>query len=117
MSTRGEIRERWRRILRDQPSSGLSVAAFCRRAGVPYSGFYKWRDKLGELGRQAVFSEVKLAAAGSERHVVNAGDLEVRLAGQRSIVVRPGFDRRTLIELLAILETGGHEVAGAEAQG
>lgn len=79
---------------------------------MPYSGFYKWR---GKLGRQVVFSEVKLAT-GSERHVVDPGDLELRLPGQRSIVVRPGFDRRTLIELLAVLETGGSEAGAAEAQ-
>jgi hypothetical protein len=80
---------------------------------VPYSGFYKWRDKLG---RQAVFSEVKVAAAGSERQVSNVGDLEVRLPGRRSIVVRPGFDRQTLIDLLAVLETGADEMVATEAR-
>jgi len=33
--------------------------------------------------------------------------IELRLPGQRSVVVRPGFDRQTLLDLLAALEAGG----------
>jgi len=32
-------RERWRGIVAQQETSGLSVAAFCRRARVPQSSF------------------------------------------------------------------------------
>ncbi len=51
-----------------------------------------------------------------------AGALEVRLPGGRGIVVRPGFDRPTLLDLVATLEhgvppagDGGRDVAGREA--
>ncbi len=41
--------------------------------------------------------------------------IELRLPGRQCVVVRPGFDRRTLIELLAVLETGGSDVTVTEA--
>jgi|GEM_PF-3195935 len=34
---------RWREILNRQTSSGLSVAAFCRRSRTPQATFYGWR--------------------------------------------------------------------------
>jgi hypothetical protein len=109
MSTRTAAADRWRKIIREQQASGLSALAFCRRAGVPQSSFFAWRKKLqGEV----TFTEVKVSPAP-----VKSSGIELRLPGGRCVVVRTGFDRRTLIELLAALETGGSEVAAEEAQG
>jgi hypothetical protein len=41
---------RWRGLLARQISSGLSVAAFCRREGVAFSAFHWWRRKLAPAG-------------------------------------------------------------------
>lgn len=116
MSTRIAIRERWRSILQQQRSSGLSVSAFCRRSGVQCSGYYKWRRKLGD---QATFSEVKLKAipamASRQTAMREAREIEL-LVGRRSVVVRAGFDRQTLIELLDILEAGSAVTARQEAE-
>ena len=76
------------------------MTAFCRRAGVPQSSFFAWRRRLRE---EASFAEVKLSA----EPVVQAGAMELHLPGDRWIVVRPGFDRRTLLELLAALDSAG----------
>lgn len=113
MSRRGEIRERWRRILQEQRASGLSVTAFCRRAGVAYSGYYKWRRKLAG---EAVFAGVKIVASSGEEtaerggRFADPGDLELRLPDCRSVVVPRGFDRQTLRDLLDVLEGGAAEI-------
>ena len=135
-------------ILREQCASGLSVAAFCRRARVPQASFYAWRRKLRNVpvqsngpdprrsgvkpsrgsavlrgSKTAGFVEVKLpgglpeavdraraqpwvewlaaSAVGTQ-----AGEIELRLPGRRCLVIRPGFDRQTLLDLLATLEAG-----------
>ena len=98
MSKSGDSVARWRGILRDQVRSGLSAAAYCRRVRVPLSSFYFWRRKL-RYGARA-FAEVRVVPEPT-------GDgraLEVRLPGGRCVVVRPGFDRQTLLDLLSALE-------------
>jgi hypothetical protein len=91
-------RTQWRTLVEEQQASGLSVPAFCRRVGVAESSFYRWCQKLRTPQR---FAEVRLAAAEAAR---DAGGIELHLPGQRYIVVRPGFDRQTLRDLLATLE-------------
>lgn len=49
MSRRRLDRENhWRGILCEQSASGLSVAAFCRRASISGPSFYAWKRKLAE---------------------------------------------------------------------
>jgi hypothetical protein len=108
MSTRIATADRWRKIIRQQQASGLSALAFCRRAGVPQSSFFAWRRKLRN---EATFAEVKVSPVT----MLSPARIELRLSGRRSIVVQPGFDRQTLIELLAVLEPGPDTTAGREA--
>lgn len=105
--------EQWREIIAEQAASLLSIAAFCRRRRVPEASFYVWRRKL----RAATgFAEVKIAAepgreaAALEPASVSSG-IELHLPGQRCVVVRAGFDRRTLLDLLATLERGDRAAA------
>jgi transposase-like protein len=138
--------ERWREIFREQRASGLSVAAFCRRAGVPQASFYFWRRKLQYEPRQsngpgsrrsgvhsipdsdgrpnrggrgfaaskaARFVEVQLPTEA----VAEASVLELRLPGDRFLVIRPGFDRSTLRALVATLESCPTFVDRPEANG
>jgi transposase-like protein len=95
--TESSATARWRKVVRAHAESGLSVAAYCRRARVPQSSFYAWRRKLRDAGS---FAEVYVTAES----VDDAGALEVRLRSGRRIVVRAGFDRRTLLELVTALE-------------
>ena len=108
MSTRRAVADRWRRILEQQRRSGSSVAAFCRRAGVSQPSFYAWRQKLRGAG---TFIEVKWP----RETAVEAGGVELRLPGRRCVVIRPGFDRQTLIELLHVLETGSVDASTGES--
>ena len=110
MSRVRRSRDEWREVIARQQGSGLTVAAFCRRAQLSPVSFFAWRRKL----RAAVtFAEVKLAppAAGAlpvpaEAPRVGASGIEVHLPAGRWLMVRPGFDPQTLRDLLAALEVG-----------
>ena len=100
---------RWREIVRGHADSGLSVAAYCRRARVPQSSFYAWRRKLRERGALsntrrsiATFAEVRVTPGPESAD--DHGALELHLRRGRHVIVRPGFDRQTLRDLVATLE-------------
>jgi transposase-like protein len=111
MSNGSIAADRWRAVVRRQESSRLSVAAFCRRSGIPQASFYAWRRKLREA---ETFAEVQVAASAVEGHLAESAlrrptscvstALELVLAGGRRIVVRPGFDRATLLALIDAVE-------------
>lgn len=42
-----ERQAQWHALLSRQAQSGLSVAAFCKREGIPPQTFYWWRARLG----------------------------------------------------------------------
>jgi transposase-like protein len=108
-------RRRWQTIIEEQRHSGMGVSAFCRLRSIPASSFFGWRRKLQEAQSRregkTSFAEVTPAAApavGKARGGASAGPedaaLELRLPGDRSLVVRRGFDRDLLIELVRALE-------------
>jgi len=110
MSKPSDSASRWREIVRGQAQSGLSVTAYCRRARVPASSFYAWRRKLWDAERTAqrpsnpAFAEVRLTPEADS--VNDHGALELHLSRGRRVIVRPGFDRQTLLDLVATLEAG-----------
>ena len=53
----------WRRRLADFESSGLSVAAFCRRENIGASRFYYWSGKVREAGAE----DSQASASGNGR--------------------------------------------------
>jgi hypothetical protein len=108
---------RWRKLLEDQRVSGLPIAAFCRERGIPASSLFAWRRQLGLCPPRrltvgaSVFKPVKIAAAtrASARHGGDdggdavGGAIEVHVAGDRRLV-RPGFDRQLLAEVIGVLD-------------
>lgn len=108
MSARTNAADRWRKLIHQHGSSGLTITAFCHRAGVSQPSFYAWRRKLRD---EITFAEVKLA----RESVVAPSGIELRLPGQRCVVVRPGFDQQTLLELLQVLEEDSSDLAAQEA--
>jgi transposase-like protein len=102
--------EQWRTIISEQPASGLSIAAYCRQRRVPEASFYAWRRKLRDTTH---FAEVRLAPEPA----MASSAIELRLSNGRCVLVRAGFERQTLLELLATLEHGAGDAAGGAASG
>ena len=122
-SSRVGARQRWQSLIDEQRNSGLNVSAFCRQRSIPQSSFFHWRRKLGATGRKPIagtrpdrigFAEVKVIAASAltpamkvdaPRQIVpSLPAMEVQLRGDRRLIVRSGFDRTLLIDLVQTLE-------------
>ena len=88
----------------------MTVAAFCRRAEISQPSFYAWRRKLRS---EVTFAEVKMSSAtplkAADVATAETSGIELRLPGGRCVVVRSGFDRQTLLDLLHILETSSSD--------
>jgi transposase len=95
----------WRTVLDRWKRSGLSGRAFCLTEGVSLPSFYWWRRELQRLDQpKPAFLPVHVLADKAESH---AGGVEVVLANGRCLRVGIGFDPRTLVQVVELLEDGG----------
>ena len=79
------------------------MAAFCRERSLREWQFYEWKKRLRHA-EAAQFVEVRAAAEPMRSSAAGNHAIEVRLAGERSLVVAPGFDAGHLRALLSVLE-------------
>jgi hypothetical protein len=106
----------WRRTIRDQQLSGLSVRDFCQRQGLKDWTFRWWRQ---ELARRDLVPSMATAGGRTEAAPVflpvQVVDLEavspppappIEIVLPTGLIVRApsGFDPRTLGHVLAVLE-------------
>jgi transposase-like protein len=120
-STASSAYERWGAIIEEQLRSGLSVSVFCRERSIATSSFFAWRRKVGVQGGVSTprrrqrqgdsgFAEVKLvqkagpAVPSASSASSPKARLELRLPGNRRLIVRTGFDCDLLIALVRTLE-------------
>jgi hypothetical protein len=122
---RDPARERfWRRTIRQQERSGLNVRSFCRREGLKDGAFRWWRQELARRYWQASGAPVSAPDREPTQVLTTPMFLPVRVVDQEAIALQPsppieivwptgptvrvpvGFDRRTLSEILIVLE--GH---------
>ena len=93
----------WRRLIRGQTGSGMSIRGWCRQHSVQEASFYWWRRRLAEGGAVAagpVFVPVQL----TESSASNAEpEIEILLAHEPRVRVRGPVNRQTLADVLAIL--------------
>jgi transposase-like protein len=94
--------EFWRPIVDGQRSSGLAVAAYCRKHGISKCSFYNWRGRLRRPAQSKVtptppFVELKTP-------IPSTASIEICLPSERRLLVRRGFDRDLLVELVRTLE-------------
>ena len=120
MNRASAVERRWRRIIREQRTSGLTVAEYCRRIGVSTWSFYSWRLRLrAERETRAQFVEVKATRpstiASTEGPSHDPSGIELQLSGGRCVIVRPGFDHQALRDLLHVLEANPAAPERAEA--
>ena len=117
----------WRRVVRGQQHSGLSIRQFCREQQVRESAFYHWRSELRRRAAE-ILSGVALAKPEGRRrqpcpstaafvpvHVTRdagpaaPGRIEIVLSGGRRIRVMAPVDRAALADVLAVLATASLE--------
>ena len=90
----------WQGQVRRLNDSGVSVASYCRKAGVKAERLYKWRRKLA-TSRPAGKSFVELQPSAlrprfGERY-------EIYLSPTPHIRVESGFNPETLKQVIAVL--------------
>jgi transposase len=112
----------WRRTIREQQRSGLSVRVFCEREGLTNGDFLRWRRELNRRDLEtrndvsnsatSVPTEPRASPTFLPVRVVDADHdpsrpappIEIVLQGGPTVRVPPGFDPRTLGDVLAVLE-------------
>ena len=92
-----ELRKVWRQRIDRQRPSGLTVAEFCRREGVPQGTFYLWKRKLQGKPRSKSKRPARRQPAPAVRPVPQA-------SSQASFVQLPLSSTRTSpwIELVLV---------------
>ena len=102
---------RWRKLIEQQRESGLGVSEYCRERGISAASMFAWRRRLRPVSSPAVagaprFKPVQVLSE-LERPVCNEqpdSAIELRLRDGRHLLVRRGFDRQLLIDLVQALE-------------
>lgn len=101
---------RWRKLLEDQRASGLPISAFCRERGIAASSLFAWRRRLADGA--SMFKPVKMVVTpGPTVRGGGAGDgggdaaIELYLPGERRLIVRRGFDRQLLLDVIHAMES------------
>jgi hypothetical protein len=106
----------WRRAIRQQRRSGLSVRDFCRREGLRDWTFRWWRQELARRdherpaalpGEPTETAPVFLPVRVVDPEAValrTAPPIEIVLPTGPTVRVPPGFDPRTLGHIMAVLE-------------
>jgi len=108
-------RERfWRRLIAEQPGSGMSVLAWCGEQGVSAPSFYVWRRKLGQRAawrksRQPSLLPVEIIPSMADK---SRAPLEIEFPGRARVRVRAGCDLELLRQVLTMLQQDRREPEG-----
>ena len=87
-------------------ASGLSRTEFCRKHGLSLATLarYRKRSAQGKAAPGNRWVTVEVSGASSRLESWGSSGLAVALPGGRRIEVSCGFDSRTLVQLLGVLE-------------
>jgi transposase-like protein len=115
-SRNADLEQFWRRHLRRQAQSGLSIRGYCRRHGLADASFHHWRRTIRQRdgqsrtgpshARQSDFSATPAflpVALIDPPAPAASSPIDIHLGGGRRIRVRSGCDRQLLADVLAIL--------------
>lgn len=101
--------EFWRRIVIEQPASGLSIRAWCARHEVTEASFYAWRRTLARRGILRSARGKKRQAEVVAVEVVNGLNVSAKSTPLALVVnglrieIASGFDEGALRRLLGVL--------------
>jgi hypothetical protein len=95
---------RWAKLIEQQRQSELSVSAYCRQRGVSAASFFAWRRRLSGDPGAGGFKPVKLVSNGPGACARSDGAIELCLSGGHRLLVRRGFDRQLLVDLVQTME-------------
>ena len=101
----------WRRVIGRQPSSGMSVRAWCRKHALRESSFYWWRRQLARRDAKAsVLVPVRVTSNRSASEVFDLSAtngllsrIEIVLPARRRVRLIGPVDRQALTDVLAVL--------------
>ena len=101
----------WRRVIRRQPSSGMSVRAWCRKYALRESSFYWWRRQLARRDAHApALVPVRVTADRSaddafDSSAVNGAlsRIEIVLPARRRVRLIGPVNRQALTDVLTVL--------------
>jgi hypothetical protein len=100
---------RWRKLIEQQRESGLPVSAYCRERGLSAASMFAWRRRLrpaSSLPGAGIFKRVKVVSEGGRADERSDSVIELCLPGGRHLIVRRGFDRQLLLDVIDALEHG-----------
>jgi hypothetical protein len=99
-----EKAKHWEGIFNEQSSSGMPIAAFCRERGIRPTQYYWWRRRLKNDNPQSHASEgfIELLSASGHTSACPSG-IKLIYDNRFSLQLDPGFDPRTLKQVLAVL--------------
>ena len=110
---RGKIRSDWRELARSCIESGMTVYAWCKANGVPYTTCKKWIARLGEeksavpaagsvvWGRVETSEQADIAL--KNRFPVDGPAIKLNF-GEWSIELKQGFDPVLLKQVMKVVE-------------
>jgi transposase-like protein len=96
--------DQWREIITAQPTSGFSIAAFCRQRGISQPSFFVWRRRLTRSAEAEPSAEPFVELKTGKLAVERVAAIELRLRRGRRLLLRKGFDRDLLAEVVQALE-------------
>lgn len=99
MAGRQQRRRKWQRRVARWRASGVSMAAYCRRHGLSYWLFVRWRQRL----ERTVTPASPLTLIPVVAPTPSGGAITIRLPDGIGIEVKPGFDAGVLSALIRAL--------------
>ena len=111
----------WRRLIHEQPRSGLSIRAWCAHRHVRESSFFWWRRELVRrkaarplLTRVCVTSDSSVSDRIDESPDAGSrGSIEILWPDQRRVQVVGPADRQTLIHVFAAMASTNSRTPGS----
>ncbi|MCL2046743.1 MAG: transposase [Oscillospiraceae bacterium] len=96
--------EEKQQLVEEQATSGISIKAWCRAKGIPYTTFLGWRKKADEqTARASDLEEIVWASIVAESEEATkceaGGAIRVERNGW-TITAEPGFDADALADVL-----------------